>query len=457
MNFRDWNRFLNAGRIRSTTRSKERDSRNEFESDFGRVVFSPAVRRMHDKTQVFPLTDNDNIHSRLTHSLEVMSVGYSIALNLSQNQEFLEKTGFKDDRLLREIPIIIKSACLVHDIGNPPFGHFGENVIRNYFTTLFEEESASGKPHWNLTENQRKDFTLFDGNAQGFRVLTKLQILDDIYGLNLTYATLGAFLKYPNTGDLNENHLSQNKRGVFDSEKGYLALIAENCGLFSGDSTIIRHPLSYIMEAADSICYLVMDIEDAYNKKWFDFYFIKRKIGQYEIIEDIFKAIEKQDSGEISENKKMVSLRLALIKYLVNLAVSNYIAHLDEICQGSYNKELIRDDPHNVANELFAFCKKNIFSHKEIISLELTGYSVLKGLLDFYIDFCFNNIKSYREKAVASISNSIVKASLLESGVDHFDKLDDYYKLRIIVDFISGMTDQYALSHFQKISGQKIS
>ncbi|MDR2979872.1 MAG: dNTP triphosphohydrolase [Bacteroidales bacterium] len=449
----NWHKYLNPGRLRPTTRTKELDLRNEFESDLGRVIFSPAIRRMHDKTQVFPLTDNDNIHSRLTHSLEVMSVGYSIALNLSQNKAFLRKVTLENEVIFREIPIIIKSACLVHDIGNPPFGHFGEFVIQDYFKKLFAQKDQNGNCRYDVSSAQQRDFTLFDGNAQGFRVLTKLQILDDIYGLNLTYATLASFLKYPNADNVVKDSLYCKKRGVFESERDFLDQIIENCDLLVNGKNI-RHPLSYIMEAADSICYLVMDIEDAFNKKWYDFPFIQREFQRNKIIHDFIDEIEKQ--GDISENKKVVNLRLALIKYLVNLTVLNYIDNVENICQGNYNQELIFDDSNQIAKDLSDFCYAQIYAHKEITNIELTGYSVLSGLLDFYIDFCFNETEKFREKAVASISKSIIKAALLESNVDKFDDLSDYYKLKVIVDFISGMTDQYALNQYQRISGQKI-
>ncbi|MDL2313000.1 dNTP triphosphohydrolase [Bacteroidales bacterium OttesenSCG-928-B11] len=449
----NWNKYLNAGRLRPSTRTKELDSRNEFESDLGRVIFSPAIRRMHDKTQVFPLTDNDNIHSRLTHSLEVMSVGYSIALNLSQNEDFLNKVTLENDAIFREIPIIIKSACLVHDIGNPPFGHFGEFVIQDYFKKRFAEKDEKGNARFDVTPEQQRDFTFFDGNAQGFRVLTKLQFLDDIYGLNLTYATLASFLKYPNADDVDKKFLYRKKRGVFESERSFLDQIIENCDL-SVNGKNIRHPLSFIMEAADSICYLVMDIEDAFNKKWFDFPFIKREMNANLEIRNIIEKIEERK--DISENKKVVNFRLELIKYLVDLAVRNFIHNVENICNGDYNRELIFDDQKGVAAMLNDFSYANIYAHKEITDIELTGYSVLRGLLDFYVDFCFNETEKFREKAVASISNSILKAALMESGVEEFDQLSDYYKLKVIVDFISGMTDQYALNQFKKISGQKI-
>ena len=232
----DWNKLLNADRLRESERQK--DSRNEFESDFGRIIFSPALRRMHDKTQVFPLTTDDNIHSRLTHSMEVMSVGYSLGVRISENDTIKQKFSEKRE-LFREIPIIMKNICLIHDIGNPPFGHFGETVIQNYFKELFEADEKAvaqkkqDKLRFELTPDQKRDFLNFDGNAQGLRVLTKLQSLNDDKGLNLTYATLAAYIKYPNYGNKDKSKIATKKTGVFHSEKVDFEKIMEDCELMS--------------------------------------------------------------------------------------------------------------------------------------------------------------------------------------------------------------------------------
>lgn len=206
-----WDKLLSNFRLRESTRGN--DTRNDFESDFGRIIFSPAIRRMHDKTQVFPLTADDNIHSRLTHSMEVMSIGHSLGIKICENKAFVKKIGKAKTYLYREIPIILKNACLVHDIGNPPFGHFGETVFQNFFKTFFIEN-----PHIKLTDIEKEDFTFFDGNAQGFRVLTKLQILNDKYGLNLTAATLGSYLKYPNYAEKDKSKIHK-KNAVYFSPK----------------------------------------------------------------------------------------------------------------------------------------------------------------------------------------------------------------------------------------------
>jgi len=471
----NWNELLSNKRIRTSNRPLEDDPRNDFESDFGRVIFSPATRRMHDKTQVFPLTSDDNTHSRLTHSLEVMAVGHSLGLKVCEDKYFQEITGRNEADLYRQIPVLLKNACLVHDIGNPPFGHFGETVIQNYFEIFFKGQEGKKVRKKKLIENgdieasekikiiniegdALLDFTKFDGNAQGFRVLTKLQILDDDKGLNLTSATLGSYLKYPNTGSLEKEKLNKKKRGVFQSEKKYLDEIALNCGLFI-NKEIKRHPLCFLMEAADSICYLVMDLEDGFNKGWYDFDFIKKSFLKIPGLKEEFDNLEKKHCTNGVEITRMANFRIYLIRELVKTASKNFLKYLDKICKGTYNEELIFDDKRGLAKCLQDFSLNVIFPKRPITSLELTGHSVLTGLLDFYIEFIFHDDKQYRKRAAGLISNGIKRVALIENGLsenDSIDKLNDYFKLRIIVDFISGMTDQFALNHYQKLSGQKI-
>jgi dGTPase len=468
----NWKNLLNNNRLRQSAGRDSKDARNDFESDFGRIIFSPAMRRMHDKTQVFPLTTDDNIHSRLTHSLEVMSIGFSLGVKLCETKDFQDKVQKSNYELFREIPILLKNSCLIHDIGNPPFGHFGETVIQNYFKELFKnnivvekeddlpsEEESLNKLKFVLTNQQKKDFLNFDGNAQGLRVITKLQILNDLFGLNLTYATLGAYIKYPNYEEIDDTKIAKHKIGVFYSEIEYFKIIAEECGLhFNGE--YLRHPLCFLMEAADSICYLTMDIEDGYSKQLLtlDDYFEKLKSNPR--VNEKLKIIF-EDTAEYYKNDitKIVNFRIHLIQQLVILAVDNFIKNLDDIEKGNYHKELIFDDEYNLALTLRNFCIEKIFKYREINSLEVTGHSVIKGLLDYYIYFIFHPDKKYRKRATQLISESIIKVACIECGVNEdysIDKLTDYYKLRVIIDFVSGMTDQYALNHYQKISGQKI-
>lgn len=416
------------------------------------------------------------------------------------------------------IEIYIKNACLVHDIGNPPFGHFGETVIQEYFKKYFTQETAV-----KLRPEEPKDFTDFDGNAQGFRVLTKLQILNDAFGLNLTYGTLASYTKYPNYGRIEKSKIAKKKRGVFQSEIEYLKQISDACGL-KKDDDIIRHPLCFLMEAADSICYLVMDMEDGFNKGWYSFSEIGKHFESDAEIKDKIAKLEAEHIGYGQEITKMVNFRIYLIDRLVKLAVENFLKNLNVISKGEYNKELIKEDEKGLEKLLTNFCVTKIFPNREITSLELTGHSVLTGLLDYYIKFVFHENKDYRNRAQGLISDSILrvaffenkdsifakrlqefkeksqvdnkdkdeyekkymslktlldkltglksetitdegkKEELIKTEVDifiivkpHIDDLNGYFKLRVIVDFISGMTDQFALNHYQKLSGQKIS
>lgn len=438
----DWNKLLANTRIRESKRPH--DARSAFESDFGRIIFSPAVRRMHDKTQVFPLTTDDNIHSRLTHSLEVMSVGYSLAIRFCDSEKMQKRIGWKSDALFRAISVILKNACLIHDIGNPPFGHFGESVIQEYFKGLFEENPQL----FNLTEAQKRDFVHFDGNAQGLRVLTKLQNMGDSFGMNLTYATLAACMKYPNADAIDKSHIETKKVGVFQSEKEVLNKIAAACGLET-EGMVVRHPLCYLVEAADSICYLTMDLEDGFNKNLFTLEELKCAIGE------AFPVINEFLKNDDSDLAKISKVRNALIGHLVDMAFQNFENNIDKIENGEYNQELIFADPP-LAKQLQKFCIEKIFSIEEIYTLEMTGHSVLKGLLDFFIDCIFRRSNEYRRRAVKLISSNMKQVAVQEMQVDDFEELTDYYKLRVIVDFVVGMTDKYALGFYQKISGERI-
>lgn len=533
----EWNKLLNNNRLRQSRRSNPYDARNDFESDFGRIVFSPALRRMHDKTQVFPLTTNDNIHSRLTHSMEVLSIGYSMGVKLSENEQIQKRLNKDTYHIFREIPIILKNSCLLHDIGNPPFGHFGETVIQQYFEHLFKQsivkeneddftkdDRNSGKLCLVLNENEKNDFLYFDGNAQGLRVLTKLQILDDIVGLNLTYATLGAYIKYPNFGKPDKNgEIEKHKLGVFQSELEYFKKISKECGTII-KGRYVRHPLCYLMEAADSICYLTMDIEDGFNKGLFDIDYLSKKLGTIDIVREKINNIVNDKTNDTT---KIVRIRIELIQQLVNYAVSAFVSNIEDIENGTYNEELIFSKNFELPKILQKICIDKIFSSRDINSLEITGHSVMSGLIDYYIDFLFLKNKDYKKRAQVLISDSIIRAAIEENFDEIIDKrkneltekigkkdkdsskfvdilneieqnhkkfvklkadyedssdkkkiekeikeldillkkcidpklddLNDYYKLRVIVDFISGMTDQYALNHFRKISGQQIS
>ena len=468
------------------------DARNDFESDLGRALFSSAARRLHDKTQVIPLTSDDNIHSRLTHSMEVMNIGASLAKDICFNVRFREKHKIEDIYEVYEpMRAVLQTVCLVHDIGNPPFGHFGEFAICEYFKKLFNEQPhlLGGYDKWS------SDFTSYDGNAQGFRVITKLQFIDDLYGLNLTKTCLATYLKYPTVGEGDKKHsyISCRKHGVFWADKEYMEQVMKGCKLID-ELSYMRHPFVYLVEAADSICYLSMDLEDAYNKGWFTpSELLERRHAFFKDTDGaaatLFAGLESVAGATSAvERKGFIRFRIKIIKYLVTLAVDNYLNNFDKIIAGDYNKELIFDDSCKVAEFLQSFCIKYIYNRKEIQSVELTGWSVINGMLDIYTKLFLSNHADYMRHGEAMMSQSVLRANKMDylvhskviewssdyncyvikatgETVENTDELCDnvsisempvYYRLRMIVDFISSMTDKFAVQHYQKLSGQRI-
>lgn len=479
----DWDKYLSSERYRSQSEFKDHcskvsdeDRRNDFESDFGRVAFSSAIRRMHDKAQVMPLTTGDSVHTRLTHSIEVMSIAYSLGISLCRDQDFIEVYG-KDKamELERTIPMILKTAAFIHDIGNPPFGHFGETIIQNYFKEYLKKRI--------VTDKQALDFTCFDGNAEGFRILTRLQYIGDLSGLNLTYATLAAYSKYPNDNKPDKSYIGRKKHGVFTSESDIFNKMVEACHMRTEDNKIKRHPLSFLVEAADSISYSIMDIEDGLTMGWYSFDYIIESLERYlkketdnqdySILKVIGLDFDKKGIDKNDEKRKMCDFRVAITRYLVNLAISKFKTNLEKIDKGEYSKELI-EDGDMVSKALQDFAAKNIFPRYEIEQIELTGNSVIKGLLNILLDCAFNQDKKFRNHLKSVISKTFLKVAKREENVNDIppteykffsneeiasfdiENLSPYSKLRTIIDLISGMTDRYAVSMYQKLSGQRL-
>ncbi len=488
------------------------DLRTPIESDYGRLVFSSAFRRLHDKTQVFPLTSNDNIHSRLTHSMEVASVGKSFALKVCGDKDIAEKLGFNTNSVVlwKDVTALMEVICLAHDIGNPPLGHFGETAIQNYFTDLFltlkydleknnmanpiirsELERAGvniddGIPqdiHKSIDDfvNKRNytyyDYTQFDGNAEGFRILTKLQFLNDLYGLNLTAASLAASVKYPNVAKKVKKKgnikppISQKKHGVFFTEKHYLDDVMSECEIgHIGEYSYYRHPFAYLMEAADTICYLLMDLEDAISKGWLTYSDVKKELKRIKSGDEIVRRAGRHFLENDPEKKKIVQLRTELMISLVNECFDNFKCHIDDIVNGNYKEELVFENEDGLGMLLQDFSRAKVYSHREIEALELTGSAVITGLFDYYIKYLFHHEESYRMHAKHTLSKAVFMTTLQEhlffinssdpawDVYDNFDPKDLAFeeKLRIIRDHVACMTDKYAVDQYRKLSGQTI-
>lgn len=478
----NWSQYLSDDRWRDEhVIDEEKDRRNPFEVDFGKVVFCPALRRMHDKTQVIPLSSGDCILTRLTHSLHVMNIAESLACNYIRSKEFKdlyddEEDAFEDAQRIRAI---LKSASLLHDIGNPPFGHFGEDTIKDYFVNFFKSKEGK-KIAKELGKDGCIDFTQFDGNALGIRIVSKLQYAGTLDGLNLTYGTLGAYLKYPNEGSLNEKgYIGKHKHGIFMTERDLFHKIVDNCNMKSGKGKIKRHPLAFLVEAADTICYGTMDVEDGLYQNWYDIPYLLKELNFY--ISDKMKgnqdicAIIDFKYDEIKDNdQRMVRLELRehLITYLVDLVIRNFIRNLEDIDKGIYNKELIYDDPNYVAKALKDFTKRKILSNRNVLKFEITGNSVITGLLDILIKYFFHPEKSYHFRLNGIISESRMAVAMKENFSDLYPEykvisqdevgkfnvgeMSPYAKLRMIVDFVTSMTDKYSVELYQTLSGNSL-
>lgn len=493
----DWEKYLQPERQREsgTHASIGRDTRNQFESDLGRVIFCPAIRRMHDKTQVIPLTSGDTFLTRLTHSMQVMNVAESLAHYYTRTKSFAQSYGEKAGYYDACISAILRTASLLHDIGNPPFGHFGEITIQNYFKKKLED--------WHvILDEQALDFTEFDGNALGLRIVSKLQYTGTLDGLNLTYPTLGAYLKYPNKGKAltsKKDYVGDHKHGVFYTERKLFDNIVKCCHMQKKDGTIMRHPLSFLVEAADSICYGVMDLEDGFNMQWYRFddmvktlnNYIKERVSKKENGEALLKKYleNENDPGSFSivklinfnkkwkgiiekDNRRLIlDFRVALINYLIEVAIVIFERNLEKIDKGEYSNELLKDDDYEVFGALSDFAMHKIICRRSIQEVELTGNSVINGLFDILLNCAFSEDKKFRAKVKAVISKSRMEVTIHESkySSDEYktfdeddlwkfdiEKLDSYEKLRLIVDFVASMTDKYSVELYQKLSGMRM-
>lgn len=435
-----WEKLLNYQRFNGSSFSgNEFDlARNPFIIDQDRIIFSSSFRRLGKKTQVHPLSRNDHIHNRLTHSIEVASVARSIAVKVGtivQTKGHLPDIFYPD-----HFGHIVQAACLAHDIGNPPFGHAGESAIQDWFC-----DPANHKYIKDIPDVCQTDFKLFDGNAQGFRVLNALENNKDRGGLRLTGATLGALVKYPLSA-YEANGNSKKKFNYYQAEKDIFQTVFESLGLIRGGG-FARHPLSYIAEAADDICYRIIDIEDARELRVLSFK------DMLEITEplhgDISIDMPKLDSLD-SDRRRSSVLRTNVIGALIKAAEEAFTDNYDKIIEGNAEDSLIEMCNSNVIN--YMKNAKNVFNEKikhepQKIALEIGTYSMYRTLLNVFIPACYGKIKgenlSYKDERALDLM-----------GVNRPMENDDLYKgyLRVI-DFITGMTDNYATFIAEQFSG----
>jgi len=444
----EWEKLLTDSRLGEKTQPKQKlqDGRSEFQKDFDRIVFSPAFRRLQDKTQVFPLPESDFVHTRLTHSLEVSCVGRSLG-NLV-GETVIKRNPVLNNRVTKfHFGEIVAAACLAHDIGNPPFGHSGEDAIAEYF------RSGNGQNFKSKIKDEKKwtDLVKYEGNAQGFRIITKLQNPKVNGGLQLTHSTLAAVTKYPRESLIkSEGNLLQNKAyrkyGFFQAEKELFKVVADATGLdcIKSEKTFwwCRHPLAFLVEAADDICYRVMDLEDGFRLGLIPF---------KETEEMMIPLINKQalkGYKEKDEKDRIGYLRAIAISELVNELAKVFLDEEKKILIGKFENDLIGEIKRAKAlNRIKEISIAKIYKSRSVVEREVAGYEVLGGLLDTFID-------SYNEAYEMKISSKNKSVfALLPNRISEDIPDDLYLRLLRIIDFVSGMTDSFAVSLFRKIKG----
>lgn len=439
----NWDKLLSAKRWGSEAKYTENqeDARSEFQRDYDRIIFSSPFRRLQNKTQVFPLPGSIFVHNRLTHSLEVASVGKSLG-RIHYNK--LKKEDPDIDQkfpLLSEIGNIVSAACLAHDLGNPAFGHSGESAISHYFI-----EGAGKRYEQQVTEQQWKDLTNFEGNANALRILTHPYAGKGYGSFALTYSTIAAIAKYPcaSLAGNDKTKIYRKKYGFFQSEQQGFEKIAAELELSKVQEIPLifkRHPLVYLVEAADDICYNIIDLEDAQ----------RLKILTYQEVEDLLLPLCNDEEmpkrlAEIEDvDAKVGYLRARSINTLVRQCSELFYKEEQAILEGTFNASLIDliDEPfRSIMKKIEKVSVKKIYNYSSVVQIEVAGYKVMGGLLEEFIPAYLQNSSKYHQKLIELIPKQFLTNST-----------DTYAKIQTILDFVAGMTDLYAVELFRKIKG----
>jgi dGTPase len=439
----NWDKLLSAKRWGYEDKyiANHIDARSEFQRDYDRIIFSSPFRRLQNKTQVFPLPGSVFVHNRLTHSLEVASVGRSLG-RMHFNRMLKEDPDVeKKYPLISEIGNMIAAACLAHDLGNPAFGHSGESAISHYFA------EGAGKDYKDtVTARQWEDLTHFEGNANALRLLTYQFAGKGRGSLALTYSTIASIAKYPcsSIAGHKKGIINQKKYGFFASEQRDFEKIANDLGLIrvEGDELVYkRHPLVYLVEAADDICYNVVDLEDAHRLKILSYEEVKELLMPLCTIPRMEQRLEEFDDNDA----KVGYLRAIAINTLVTQCSNLFYDKQEEIMNGDFNSALMDAIEEPLRSAMKAIEKvsvKKIYNYSSVVQKEVAGYKVMGGLLEEFIPAYLKNNSKYHQKLIELIPKQfLTKAD------------DDYSKIQTVLDFVSGMTDLYAVELFRKIKG----
>lgn len=441
----DWKSLLNHDRRKDLDGTAPsmgtQANRTEIERDYDRILFAAPTRRLADKTQVFPMEENDSVRNRLTHSHEVSNLARSIGVRLAFDYpEKIFGPNHEELQVKRNVPALLAAVGLAHDLGNPPFGHQGEAAIQQWFLEQFGKE-----------EEVEADFLEFDGNAQTFRLLTRLQVLNDRYGLNLTVATLAALIKYPSIYGA-DGKRGFKKFGIFASDAEIVENVWHHTGLRAG----VRHPLAYVMEACDDIAYSIIDAEDTVKKGYASFYDLMDHLEEASSTDSVIDAVVTAARSKNKEFKKerlssrelndisMQMFRVKAIAEMVTAATDVFVEHIDSMMDESLAPgfELIKASRcYSLCSAVKQFDKRHGFQHKDVLRLELQGNSYIKNLMAIMwkaISSCDDTSRPFERYVFGAVSENYRRV---------FEATDksDYAKRQLLCDAISGMTENYLI------------
>ena len=446
----NWNQLLCAERLGNRS-AKHEEGRSPFHSDHDKIIFSGAFRRLARKTQVHPMATNDHVHNRMTHSLEVACVGRTLGIRVGQA---LKDAGDLPVNIWpTDIGDIVQATCLAHDIGNPPFGHTGEDAIRNWF----QKEGAGFLK--SLAPDEQDDIRVFEGNAQGLRVLTTSEYHQYHEGMRLTYATLASSIKYPwcSTATVLNQRPKNNKYGIFQTELHYFHEIARKTGLIQkGDNWYCRHPLVYLMEAADDFCYGIIDLEDGLEMgilNWQEIYDILRPV-----IDDSPQLADLEHTlNKVNDGRKPAIVRGKVIDAFIHAGTQAFIKHQSAFLNGDIEGDLISLCDKKVMEAVQAakdLAKRKIFNHSKRVELEIGAYATIGTLLSAIcsaVDASLGDPKNmtYKDNRVMAL----IGDNNFHPNVNQKTKNYRYLALMAVIDYISGMTDNYATNLAKQFNG----
>ncbi|NGM63336.1 deoxyguanosinetriphosphate triphosphohydrolase [Sphingobacterium sp. SGG-5] len=443
----NWKQLLSAKRWGYEERisTGQLDARSEFQRDYDRLIFSSPFRRLQNKTQVFPLPGAVFVHNRLTHSLEVASVGRSLGRLFYHKMKEQNPNIDQEEPYLQEVGNIVSAACLSHDLGNPAFGHSGEAAISSFFI-----EGKGNEYQRLVSEEQWQDLIHFEGNANALRILTHAYKGKDPKGFALTYTTLASIVKYPCKaidGHVKGNH-HRKKYGYFDSEISTFERIAKELGLERDPENAagyLRHPLVYLVEAADDICYNIIDLEDAHHLK----------ILSYEEVEELLLPLCGGEDLKIrlanldDTASRVALLRAKAINTLIWECAAVFAGHQDQFLAGTFSQSLMHALPTEIVEQMKHIEKLSyarIYNAPAVVQIEIAGFKVMNALLEEFLPAYLKTEKTMFDKKIVAMIPEQFRT----------DNEDTYSKIRSVLDFVSGMTDIYAVDLYRKIQGISI-